>query len=66
MLNIENEACGVCYNPQSETEVLNAIKLLLCDPTLRGKYASMAESRVYSEYTVDHVYEKLFSIWKKS
>lgn len=66
MLNIENEACGVCYNPQSETEVLNAIKLLLCDPTLRGKYASMAESRVYSEYTVDQVYEKLFSIWKKS
>ena len=66
MLNIEKEACGVCYNAQSYSEVVNAIKLLLSDADLRRKYTLMAESRVYSEYTIDRVYEKLVSIWKES
>ena len=64
MLDIENNPCGVCYDPQCVGVVVDAIRLLMDDANLRQKYVTMAESRVYSEYTIDRVYERLLFIWE--
>lgn len=64
MLDIDNDACGICYKPKSSDEVYEAIVSMLDDKMLRDQYASKAEERVYNKYAVNIVFESLLAIWK--
>ena len=65
MLDIDNEPCGICYPPHSVDGVYNAINTLLGNNYLRDDYAKRAYERVYKEYAVQKVWEKLVDIWQR-
>lgn len=65
MLDVDNDPCGICYPPQSVESVYNAIITLLNNYNLREEYANKAYQRVYREYAIQEVWDKLANIWKR-
>lgn len=63
MLNIDEDACGVCFKPRSADEVFNSVNSLI-DSDQKKKFASKAKERIYSMYTMPTVWKQMVSIWK--
>ena len=63
MLNINEDACGVCFKPRSADEVYQSVVSLI-DSDQKNKFASKAKERIYSMYTMPTVWKQMVSIWK--
>jgi glycosyltransferase involved in cell wall biosynthesis len=66
MLDIDNEPCGVCIQPQSSKEVHDAIQMLINDRTMKADIAERAKKRVNYMYTMPVVWNELKSIWSSN
>lgn len=64
MLDIDGDACGICFISQSADEVYNALNLLIDNTQLKRKYAYKAKKRVCNLYAMPKVWEQLVGIWK--
>lgn len=65
MLNIDHNPCGVIIQPQSVTEVKNAIISMKDDDQRKKNYGTLAFKRLRENYTVDVVSKKLEEIWQQ-
>lgn len=65
MLDVENDPCGVCYAPRDVKAVKDSICDLLVPGSIRNQLADKAKYRVYREYGISSVWERLVNIWKK-
>lgn len=63
MLDIQNEACGICIHPHSSSEVHDAVFLLLKDSSRKEEYAKRAKMRVNSLFNMTVVWNQLVDIW---
>lgn len=66
MLDVDEQACGICYQPRSVDAVYDAVSLLLADENLRKTYSSRAQKRVNELYAMPVVWEQLTRIWKEA
>lgn len=64
MLDVDGNACGICYEPKSIEGVRKAILNLLDNPELKSHYAVMAKKRVEEKYAIPVVWKQLVAIWK--
>ena len=64
MLDIDGEACGICFKPQSADEVYRAVTSLIDDAELKKLYSSRGINRVNSLYAIPEVWGQISSIWK--
>lgn len=65
MLDIDGDACGICFKPQSADEVYKAVSSLIDNKELKAILASKAKARVYGLYTISKVWEQMVQIWNK-
>lgn len=65
MLNIDEDPCGLCIEPQKTEEIYDAINLLLNDEDLKKSFAQKAQKRVNEMYAMPKVWEQLVEIWKE-
>lgn len=63
MLNVESDACGICFKAHSADEVYNAIVKLLEDDKQKQIFAAKAKARVDNMYTMPVVWKRLVEIW---
>ena len=63
MLNINEDACGVCFKPRSADEVYKSVVSLI-DSDQKNKFAANAKERIYSMYAMPIVWKQMVSIWK--
>lgn len=64
MLNIDNDPCGICFNPKSSQEVYQAVCTLIDNEKLKKELAYKAKKRIHELYTVEIIWKQLTSIWK--
>lgn len=64
MLDIDGDACGVCFVPQDADEVYKAVTSLIDDEELKSIYSVQATNRVNSLYAMPQVWKQIISIWK--
>ena len=64
MLDIDGDACGMCFVPQKADEVYNAVKCLIDNEQLKREYAAKAQKRVYSLYAMPKVWKQIVDIWR--
>lgn len=63
MLNINEDACGVCFKPRSADEVYQSVVSLI-DSDQKNKFAAKAKERIYSMYAMPIVWKQMVNIWK--
>lgn len=64
MLDVDGDACGMCYEPRSVEEVRRAVSKLLGDARLKAEYAAKAKKRVEEQYAIPIVWKQMVDIWK--
>ena len=64
MLDIDGDACGICFKPQSSGEVYNAVRSLIDDENKKKDLSSKARERVNNMYAMPKVWEQMINIWK--
>ena len=64
MLNINEDACGVCFASKDTMVVRNAVTKLLESPELKESMALKAYKRVMSQYSIPMVWKLLVSVWQ--
>lgn len=64
MLDINGNACGICFKPHSAEEVYNAVSSLIDNEDLKRIYASRARARVLGNYSIQAVWRRMIEIWK--
>lgn len=64
MLNIEEDACGICYEAKSFSKVRDAVKILMNDIEQKNRFAEKAKKRVNDMYAVPVVWRQLVKVWK--
>lgn len=64
MLNIEEDACGICYEAKSFSKVRDAVKILMNDAEQKNRFAEKAKKRVNDMYAVPVVWRQLVKVWK--
>lgn len=65
MLNIDGDACGICFKPHSVEEVFNAVTNLLDNEKLKQEFAAKAKVRVNETYSMPKVWKQMVDIWKR-
>lgn len=65
MLNIENDACGICVEPGNVIDIRRSIEKLLDNSKMKACYADKASVRVKEKYSMPVVWNKLVAIWCK-
>lgn len=64
MLDIAGDApCGVCVEPRNVGQLRQAICEMLDNPNQNKEYGERAKKRVYSEYSMDVVWQRLVKAW---
>lgn len=67
MLAIETDSpCGLCIEPQDEIALYNMLEYCLEHPIEVKKYGREAKKRVFSQYTIDNIWNILSNIWQNS
>ena len=64
MLDVENDACGVCFAPRDTMAVQKAVTKLLESPELKECMVSKAYKRVMSQYSMPMVWKQLVNVWQ--
>lgn len=65
MLDIDGNACGVCFKSRSADEVYSAVSSLIDNQKLKSLFAANARARVNSMYAIPQVWKEMVNIWKK-
>lgn len=63
MLDIDGDACGICFSPQSANEVYQAITSLIDNDKMKQTFVAKAKARVNNMYSMPKVWEQLINIW---
>ena len=63
-LDVENDACGVCFAPRDTMAVQKAVTKLLESPELKECMVSKAYKRVMSQYSMPMVWKQLVNVWQ--
>ena len=66
MLDIDEDACGICFKPKSAEEVYKAVSSLIDNDDLKSTLASKAKIRVNNLYAIPKVWEQMVTIWKNA
>lgn len=66
ILDCDGITAGICYNPESVEEIVNAANTLYADDTYRTLLAEKAKRKVYSTYTTEKIWPQLTTIWKSA
>lgn len=66
MLNIDGDACGICFKPQSANEVFKAVSSIIDNNELKSTLALKAKARVNELYAMPKVWEQMVTIWNKA
>lgn len=64
MLNVEGEACGICFEPRDSRNVTKAVQQILSDKSMKMLMSKRAKERVNKMYSIPKVWEQLVEIWK--
>ena len=64
MLDIDGDACGVCFQSRDTNEVYKAVTSLIEDEELKSLYSNRALKRVNMLYSMPQVWKQIESIWK--
>lgn len=65
MLNIEGDACGICFKPHSADDVYKAVRSLIDNESQKKTLALKAEVRVNNTYSMPMIWEQMVNIWKQ-
>ena len=65
MLDIDGNACGVCFKSRNADEVYSAVSSLIDNQKLKSLFAANARARVNSMYAIPQVWKEMVNIWKK-
>ncbi|MGN0230226.1 MAG: glycosyltransferase, partial [Muribaculaceae bacterium] len=57
--------CGICFNPRNKEEVKAAILELINNQNKSKQFAELAQKRVIEQYSIEQVWNNLFSLWGK-
>ena len=63
MLNINNDACGICFKPHSSENIFKAISSLIDNYNLKKEYSSKSINRVNDKYTISKIWDQILDIW---
>lgn len=63
MLDIDGDACGLCFKPQSSDEVYRAVNSLIDNDKMKKTFVSKAKARVHRLYAMPQVWEQMIKIW---
>ena len=63
MLDIDGDACGICFSPHSSDEVYRAVSSIIDNYEMKTSFALKAKERVNKLYAIPQVWEQLISIW---
>lgn len=63
MLDIYNNPCGVCVEPQDTLAFSNALSNVYSNKTLIQEFAEKAQKRVKELYSIDKIWCQMSSIW---
>ncbi len=64
MLNIDDDACGICFKSHSADEVYRSVSVLINDEKQKRAFAVRAKARVNNMYAMPMVWKQLVNIWK--
>lgn len=64
MLDIDGDACGVCFKPQSGDEVFKAVSSIIDNNEKKEEFALKSKARVNELYAIPKVWKQMVSIWK--
>ena len=65
MLDIDGDACGICFSPHSSDEVYRAVSSIIDNDEMKTSFALKAKERVHKLYAIPQVWEQLINIWAK-
>ncbi|MCQ2249772.1 MAG: glycosyltransferase family 4 protein [Bacteroidales bacterium] len=63
MLDIENDACGVCVEPKNTELFYNALSNVYGNSECITEYSNKAFVRVNEQYTINNVWNQMVEIW---
>lgn len=66
MLDIDGDACGICFKPKSPEEVYQAISSLIDNDEMKTSFAAKAKARVNKLYAIPQVWGQMINIWNQS
>ena len=65
MLDIDGDACGICFSPHSSDEVYRAVSSIIDNDEMKTSFALTAKERVNKLYAIPQVWEQLIQVWNK-
>lgn len=66
MLDIDGDACGICFKPQSADEVFKSVSSLIDNNELKSTLALKAKARVNEFYAMPKVWKQMVTIWNNA
>lgn len=66
MLDIDGDACGICFKPQSADEVFKAVSSIIDNNELKSTLALKAKARVNEYYAIPKVWKQMMTIWNNA
>lgn len=66
MLDIDGDACGLCYAPKSAEAVSKAVASLISKPDIKNLMRKRAKDRVVNQYSLHSVWKLFLKIWLDS
>lgn len=66
MLDIDGDACGICFNPRSADEVFKSISSIIDNTELKSTFALKAKARVNEFYAIPKVWKQMVTIWNNA
>lgn len=66
MLDIDGDACGICFNPRSADEVFKSISSIIDNNELKSTFALKAKARVNEFYAIPKVWKQMVTIWNNA
>lgn len=64
MLDVDGDACGICFKPKSSSEVYDAVSSLIDDGDRKTLFSIKSKTRVNNMYAIPKVWEQMVNIWE--
>ena len=66
MLDIDGDACGVCFKSRNPDEVYRAVSFLIDNDEKKRSFVAKAKARVNKLYAIPQVWGQMINIWNQS
>lgn len=66
ILDINSNACGLCFLPRNINEVEKSIRALIFNEQEKKKFAEKASIRVHEKYAMPVVWQQMVEIWRSN